>query len=69
MCSMELTYTHNLNVKCPKCGHDWEEADGYEMDEGSETECPKCEAVLECHEVEVSRSWWWGVKQGPGRKP
>ena len=49
-------------ITCPGCGNEFCIEDAFEFDEGSEHDCPECNAHLVCNAVETIRRWTWGVE-------
>lgn len=54
-----MSFCDAPNVKCPKCGQEFELLDADKYDEGSYCVCPECDAELFCDEVETQRTWFW----------
>ena len=55
------TFDKAPDVECPACGHEWHEADSFEIDVGSELDCPACGETIECVGEEWERWWQWGL--------
>jgi NAD-dependent SIR2 family protein deacetylase len=51
------THSYAPMVTCPHCGHEFQQDDYYEMHEGSELECRKCETPLCVYETETIMHW------------
>jgi hypothetical protein len=53
-------WTDDPEIHCPACGRTGHLWGSWEYQLGSEREC-ECGAVLECDDVEMTRSWRWKV--------
>ena len=40
---MKITFNDMPFAECPHCGHKWQVEDYYELEDGSELECPECD--------------------------
>lgn len=45
-------------MECPKCGHSWQVSDYYDLDFGSQLECPKCEQLIDVTFRETTITLW-----------
>jgi hypothetical protein len=54
-------WTDDPHVECA-CGARFRLVDAFELRIGSEIECSKCGATLECVNEDVSRTWEWSVR-------
>jgi hypothetical protein len=65
----DVVRTYDPFIEC-SCGHRWQHNDAWELNVGSEVECPKCEKTLECVETDVTRTWAWARRalRGEGEK-
>ena len=55
----ESVMTDDGEMICPACEHEWWDDDYFENGAGSEAECPKCEAQIECTDEDFTRHFYW----------
>jgi len=48
-------------ICCPKCKHEWNVGNDFELHVGSEVQCQGCGEILCLVDQEVTRNWRWDL--------